>query len=491
MSRKPIIFLEKDEAWLFDGELFKPCDLSEAKNYSVGGSIPLSSLQVGNFKFSSSLSETELEVQTEIKMYDEGGLNADLDYEIGSFKHVLETENSTIVEAFSCSHDSINEAYGSIVKKIGSVDWIIPSFISYAAYYSIEESIAKTDLFYYLGEDESYAVLFQNGKYIAHRRTLSLEQISKDIGIDTQRCRNLLNKNALIEEKYSEEESIFFAQLQLSFSKQMEKFVHTINHKRGIFGLEGIDRIFVDFNGHSLDGLDAIFAAYGMEDVEINTLTSLDEAHTDVNRFLKAKYIFLCANELCDNSINLSPYERRAPWYKRPAGHLGLVTAAALFLAVLHPGYFYINNIILDEKIQELQTNITAMEAKTSILSDKLKRVKIELKENNEKLRNIQIDNKVYQVTLDTLPVLMNERFIRQQMMNDAVNILQKYKLSALALDQNETHSMNIHVIADYTKRDSIAKFMKKWMQTGYKEARTNEIYLDNNIYESKIEVLR
>ena len=491
MSTKPIVYIEKDKSWLFDGSLFTPCTLSEAKNYQVGGSIPLTTLQVGNFKFSSSLSETELEIQTEIKMYDEAGLNSELDYEITSVKHVLETENSTIVEAFSCAHDIVNETYENTVKKIGVVDWIIPSFISYASYYSIEGNIAKTDLFYYLGEDEAYAVLFQNGKYIAHRRTLSLEQIAKEIGVDTQRCRNFLAKNGLIEEKYSEEESVFLSQLQLSLSKQMEKFVHTINHKRGIFGLEGIDRLFVDFEGNSLDGLEAIFSAYGMDDVEIHTLDSLDEAKTEVNRFLKAKYIFLCANELCGNALNLSPYERQPSWYKRHVGHLAFVSTAALLLAIMHPSYFYINNMILDDKIQKLESNVKAVEAKTSVLSEKLKRIKVDLTSNKEKVRNIQIDNKVYQVTLDTLPVLMNARYVRQQMMNDAVDILKKYKLSALALDQNSTYSMNIHVIADYTKRDSIAKFMKKWMQTGYKEARTNEIYLDENIYESKIEVLR
>jgi hypothetical protein len=50
---------------------------------------------------------------------------------------------------------------------------------------------------------------------------------------------------------------------------------------------------------------------------------------------------------------------------------------------------------------------------------------------------------------------------------------------------------MSIHVIADYDKRATIAKFMQRWMETGYQEAHTDEIYLDANIYESKIRVLR
>jgi len=491
LSTKPIVYLEKDESWLFDGETFTPCDLSAVDKYQAGASMPLSSIQVGSFKFSSSLNETEREIQTEIKMHEEGGLNSKIEYEISSFAHTLESENSTIVEAFACSHDDIHEQYGELARKTRAIDWLIPSFISYASYYTREGTETKTDLFYYLDEDQSYAVLFHEGKYIAHRRTLSLEQIAKEIGVDSVRCKHLLSKNALIEERYSAEESLFFDQLQLSFSKQIEKIVHTINHKRGLFGIEGIDRIFVDFDAKPLDGIDTVFSAYGMDGIEVNTFLNPKEENVAAKKFSTARYIYLCANDLLENPLNLSPYERLAPWYQRHSGRLVFVSAVAILLAMIHPAYFYVNSMILDERIQVLEKNVLVMDEKTKLLSAKLNRLKTEVQHNRETVGTIRTKNKVYQVTLDTLPVLMNARYVRQKMMYDAVEILKDYKLSALSLDQNGTHSMNIHVIADYRKRATIAKFMKKWMQTGYKEARTDEIYLDESIYESKIEVLR
>jgi hypothetical protein len=491
LSTTPIVYLEKDESWLFDGETFTPCDLKAIKKYPVGASIPLSNVQVASFKLPSSLGATEREIQTEIKMHEEGGLDANIEYEISSLQHTLEYENSIIVEAFACSHDNLDGHFSELVKKTETIDWIIPSFISYASYYTREGAEEKTDLFYYLAEDESYAVLFHNGEYVAHRRTLSLGQIAKDVGIDTVRCKGLLSKYGLVEERYPEEERLFFDQLQFSFSKQIEKIVHTINHKRGLFGIESIDRVFVDFDTKPLEGMQTIFSAYGMEGIELNTFLNPKDENVAAKRFSTARYIYLSANNLLESPLNLSPYERLEPWYKRHSGRLLFVSAAALILAMIHPTYFYINAMILDEKIQVLKKDVREMDEKAQLLSAKLNRLKTEVKENKAKLNAVQSNNKVYQVTLNTLPVLMNTRYVRQKMMFDAVEILEQYKLSALSLDQNGTHSMNIHVIADYAKRASIARFMKKWMQTGYKEARTDEIYLDENIYESKIEVLR
>ena len=491
MSTKPIVYLENNKAWLFDGESFTPCEFSEVKKYECGTSIPLSKLQIGSFKFPSSLGQTELQIQTEIKMHDEGGLNANLDYEVASFNHLLEFEKSVLVEAFASSHEELHESCDAIIKKTKVLDWIIPSFITYSAYYVRNEVEAKTDLFYYIGEEESYAVLFHKGKYAAHRRTLSLEEIAKEVGIDSARCASLLSMNGLVEANYSEQDKPFFEQLQLVFSKQVEKIVHAINHKRGLFGIEGVDRVFIDFDGHNLEGIETVFAAYGMEDLPLESLSCKTGQKAETHRLMKAMYIYLCANGLMENPLNLSPFERQAVWYKRPSGHLIGITAAAVLAAMIYPGYFYTQGVLLDDKIQGLEVSITQMEARTNSLGIKLQALQDEVATNQHKLKAVEDKNSIYTITLDTLPILMNTRYVRQKMMSDALDILGKYKLSALSLDQNGTKGMDIHVIADYSSRENIAKFMRAWMETGYKDARTKKIYLDENIYESKIEVIR
>ena len=491
MSTKPIVYLEKNEAWLFDGEVFTPCEFSAVKKYQCGTTIPLSELQIGSFKFSSSLGETELQIQTEIKMHEEGGLNANLDYEVASFNHVLEFENSTLVEAFASSHEELHESCDAIIKNTKVLDWVVPSFITYSSYYVRNEVEAKTDLFYYLGKEESYAVLFHKGKYVAHRRTLCIEEISIEVGIDDLRCRSLLSMNGLVEANYSEQDKPFFEQLQLVFSKQIEKIIHAVNHQRGLFGIEGIDHVYVDFDGHSLEGLENIFAAYGMDNVPIESILCKTSQRIETHRLTEAMYIYLCANDLIENPLNLSPFERQEIWYKRHSGQLIGISAAALLVALIYPAYFYTQGLLLDQKIQVLEASITQMEVETKRLGITLSSLQEKVKLSEKKIKTADAKNAVYSLTLESLPVLMNKGYIRQKMMYDALDILQKYKLSTLSLDQNGTKSMNIHVISDYNSRESIAKFMKRWMQTGYKEARTKKIYLDENIYESKIEVLR
>jgi hypothetical protein len=488
---KPIVYIEYGEIWLFDGTTFTPCDSSAIKKYQVGTCVPLSRLHIGSFKFLSSLGEMERQIQTEIKMHEEGGLNPAQEYEIAAYNHTLEFENSTIVEAFACSRDALNEYYGDFVKKNKVLDWIVPSFITYESFYKRNEVEPQTDLFFYLGDRESYAVLFHHGTYIAHRRTSSVEALAKAINVDTQRCKNMLSSYGLSEENYPAEEKVFFDQLQLTFSKEVEKIIHTLNHKRGLFGIESIDQIYVDFNANTLEGLDKIYAAYGMENIPIQTLVCEKDKSINAHRFAKATYLYLCANDQIESPLNLSPYERRAAWHKRYSGQLIAVSAAALVLGMIHPLYYYGENAVLKKKISLLQSSLQQIEERSKGLSEKLQSIRAEVAKGEAKLKTLHDGIRVYELTLESLPVLMQARDIRQKMMYDAIDILEQYRLSTVSMEQNGTKSMQIHVIADYAQRATIAKFMQRWMETGYKEASTNEIYLDKNIYESKIEVLR
>lgn len=490
MSTKPIVYLEADKSWLFDGQTLTPCDFSAVKKYQSGAFIPLSKLQIGNYKFSSSLSDTEKQIQAEIKMHEDAGLSSNMDYEITSYSHVLEFEKSTLVEAFACSHENLEDNFGSIAKKVKVIDWVVPSHIAYESFYvNHDTAVSTTDLFYYLSDEESYAVLFQNGKYIAHRRTYSIEQLAKESSLDLVKCKRLLSEFGLNREKYPEEDRLFFDQLELIFSKQVEKIVHTINHKRGVFGIDGIDKIYVDFDGKRLDGLDKIFSAYGMENIPLEPLACEDDNSINSHRHMQAMYIYLCANDKISNQLNLTIYERQLPIYKRHVGILLGVGAAALLLALIHPSYYFIQNQILEDKVNALENRLSILNKEKEALNSQLQDIKDKREEDEKKIASIQELNKVYGITLDALPKLMSSRYVRQRMMYDALSILGTYKLSAISLEQNGIKEMKIHVISEYTSRENIAKFMKKWIDSGYSGARTSEIYLDENIYESKIEV--
>lgn len=491
MSTKRIVYLEDDKSWLFDGHVLTPCDFSYVKKYQSGAFISLSKIQVGNYKFSSSLSDTEIEIQTEIKMYENAGLSSEKDYEITSYTHNIEFENTTLVEAFACSHEDIKDGFDKIAQKSKNIDWLVPSFISYESFYTCKTVTDTTDLFYYLSDEEAHIVLFQNRQYVAHRRVSSIKQLAKESGLDIVRCKGLLNEFGLLQENYPEEEKIFFDQLESLFSKQVEKIVHTINHKRGLFGISGIDNIYIDFGGRNLEGIERIFSVYGMENIHLEVLSCKDEELENAHRYLKAMYIYLCANDKILNPLNLTIYERQPPIYKRHVGVLMGVSVAAMFLALIYPGYYYIQNQVLEDEINSLEKKHLGLKTKQTVLNKNLNKLKEQRKEVEKKITSVQNMNKVYNETLNTLPELINTRYVRRKMMYDALSILESNKLSTISLEQNGTTEMNLHVICNYTKRDNIAKFIKKWIDIGYSGARTSEIYLDENIYESKIRVLK
>ncbi len=491
MNSTPIVYLENNKSWLFDGHTFTPCDVSAVKQYQCGTTVPLSSLQVANYKFPSSLSETELQIKTEVKFYEEGGLSSDKEYEISSVKQQLEFENSVLVEAFAISNERLDASFADVAKKSKAIDFIVPDFICYESFYASSDIEAKVDLFFYLSEDESHVTLLQNGKYIAHRRLPSIEAIAQKINIDTMKCKNLLVQYGLKASNYPEEERPFFEQLLALFSTDVEKIVHTVNHKRGAFGITGIDNVYVDFEGNPLDGFASLFLEQGLQNVSVEALRCKHINSEESNRFIKAMYMYLLANKQIESSLNLTPYERQLVWYKRHSGVFMAVCASSLLLALIHPTYFYLKDGQLSEEVAVLETKWHQLQSESAVFQKELKSLQSKRKESEAKLGELKAENETYSFTLKQLPIMLDSHIARQTMMNNAVNILQHQQLSILSLEQNGTKEMKVHVIADYAKRDNIAKFMKEWMQSGYTKALTDEIYLDENIYESTIRVFR
>ena len=490
MNNSSIIYVENDSYYLFDGTALVECKPSLAKKYFVGATLSLSDFIIGSFKQPASLSADALEIQNEIKMHEEGGLRAELNYEIVSVDHLLDFENSYLVEAFAIATDDLKQHFNPILKKTKVIDLIFPSFLAYEALYVSGQLEKKDDLFFYLDDHIAYAVIFQDGKYIAHRRIASIDQIAKESGLEALECKEMLHAKGVRAKNYSEDRRAEFEKLELVFSKQIEKVVHTINHKRGLFGLNGIERIVVDFNGALLEGIGEIFQAYGMQDVVVEPLQCLDSDAVSAHRYCQALYIYLALKEKIE-PLNISIFQREPLFITRPSGKLAMVLVSGTLLALVYPLYHLFSILQIDEKITSINRELTSTQLQKQQLQKRLLSAKDRSKKMETQLFELQKINQRYSQTLQTLPILTESNYIRQKMMNDVVSILGAYKLSTLSIEQNGTKSMKLHLIADYRARENIAKFMRRWMESGYKEARTEEIYLDENVYESIIEVIR
>lgn len=484
MEHQKILYLEHDRLRTYQNNVFSEAANGELKEAFSGAVIPLSLLNIHTLKLSSTLSEEELKLQVEIRMYEEGNLNTDEEYTIDFIRHEIVSDASILVEVFALSHTKAAEYYGESLSKTGVIDRIIPGFMVYGSLY---DTFPKgNDLFIYLGEEESYGVIYQEGHYIAHRSIETLTTIAVETGLDLAKLKQYLQTKGVIEENYQSDELNKFILLQERLAKNIERLVHTINHKRSLFGLSGIDHIYLDFEGEGIPGLESVFSAFGILDTKIVPLTFPGVAPAQIHDALCASHL-----QHTQAPFNLSPYERKAPWYARESGKfLGLVGAALLVVLIASVTVGWMISAE-EERQEELTARFESLRQETAALSATLKNNKASLSEHQANNRALQEEIALYRASEETASLIHDMHEKRQQFLLDTTAELGKYRLGAMAMEQNGSKEMRLHVVADYRKRDDIAKLMSGLYERGYQDVQTREIKLDNGMYNSLVKVTR
>jgi len=487
MEHQKLLFIEHDRIRTYHDGVFGEPSAREHKELSSGAIVPLSLLNTQTLKLPDRLSEDELRIQVEIRMFEEGNLNSDEEYTIDYIRHSVTTDDSDLVEVFALSHTKASEYYGASLAKSPSIDRIIPGFMVYGSLYPT--LTPKNDLFIYWGEEEAYAAIYQEGRYIAHRSIETLASIAVDTGLDLAKLKNFLHTKGVIEENYLSEELNKYILLQEKIAKNIERIVHTINHKRGLFGLSGIDNCYLDFEGESILGLESVFEAYGVKGVTFSPLKREGCSPENIHDAL-------CSDALIapqEGILNLSPYLRKAPWYKRESGKfLGLVGGSLLIVLIAS---FSIEWMISNEESRqmELSAQLDTLKKETATLAATLKQNNNRLHEEQNKSLFLKNEIALYHSAEETAVIIHDMHASRQQFLLDTTYELGRYRLGAMLMEQNGSKEMNILVVSEYRKRDDIAKLMSGLYARGYQDVQTHEIKLDNNntTYNSLVKVTR
>lgn len=487
MEYQKILFIEHDRIRTYHEGILSESSPREIKDLPSGAIVPLSLLNTHTLKLSDRLSDDELRIQVEIRMFEEGNLNSDEEYTIDFIRHRIAADESMLVEVFALSHTKAHEYFTDSLSKCGAIDTVTPGFMVYHSLYP--HLNAKNDLFIYWGDEEAYAAIYQEGHYIAHRSIETLASIAVETGLDLPKLKNFLHNKGLIEENYSPEELNKYILLQERIAKNIERIVHTINHKRGLFGLSGIDNCYLDFEGESIPGLESIFNAYGIGNILVSPLKREGCAPTDIHDVLCGDY-FLTQTE---NRFNLSPYPRKAPWYNRESGRfLGLIGGALLIvmIASLYVAWMQNNE---ETRQSELTSELETLKKETSQLAVTLKQNNTLLHEQQTKSKKLQEEIALYHGAEETAALIHDMHAARQQFLLDTTAELGRYRLGTLLMEQNGSKEMSILVVSEYRKRDDIAKLMSGLYVRGYQNVETHEIKLDNNntTYNSLVKVTR
>ncbi len=483
--------LAGDDNFLFQNdktEGFYPKD----KKIPIGARIKYSELFLHNFKLEKQLSSAELLVTSELKMYDEIGLDASKAHKVTYITKEASLEGVTLVESFAFEIDKFREKYEPILKDNGCnhIDYLANPLLVYETLYTNEKLQPKNDLFIIIDEDEAYGLFYKEGKYISSKKIPSIADISKDLEanrviLTKEKIQNTLLTKGLDRDRYDMTEFETYDTIHNSFDTFLGKLSSISMHNRNVYGMMSIDRVFVIFDNKPIIGLkdmianhfpEATFSSINFE----NDLRAID--------LITASYILdkIKAN---DNSHNLTIFRKEPPFWSSEVGKLSIATAASILLIGAYPIYqqYKIGKFAL--KNNNLKSQLERVSASTSKLKIKNKKIERQIKKEEDKLKKIEQKFTKLEDISKALLVLKSQDSKYTPMLLTINDLLKKYKLSLGEVSQEGEGKLDLEVFSIGKKRNSIARFMNELLGKGYKSVSSNEITQENDRFKSIIRV--
>ncbi len=488
---KQIWLIEDETSIRFDGMSLRKGGGPGRKDF-VGVVLQEHDLRTYTFKLPLTVSEEKLETMVEIRMYEEGGLDPNKNYAVGFVKHPLDFDQSWLIEAFAVETEKLKAQFGKIARKIGHIDLIAPPYLVYEGLYAFELlKKSKVDLFIHLSERESFAVLCKDGRYITHRSLPTLESLALKANVPPSVLVQALKEKGVQQAQYGLEEMLIYTTLSESMTHAVERIAQTVNHKRGIFGISGVDEIHLDFQGSEIPGLWDIFDAFEFKESVKNVLRWCEEIEADdIHRAVEGIYLLAAAQEKL-TPVNLTVFEKRPAWWSTHVGKLIAVTAASVIVTVVWGAYESGRLERLEARKSVLENRYREITDKTKKLTAALKSLRNERAGLDKKLSACRGELARYDEAMDTMSLIVASKLKRWQMFKDVDRALAAYKLSALTMEQNGSRSIAVEVLTPFKTRENIAKFMKSLIAKGYQGVQTDLIELEKNLYKSRVEIVR
>ena len=128
-----VLLYHNDKLLRYDGETLHNADFKENKTLFTGAFIPLYNLKSFSFKLPKTLSADELQMHIEMKMYNEGGLDAEKEYVIDFLQY--DGGDVYLIEAFAVLEEECRTLFGDSIKKLEAIDILFPRFLIYQTLY--------------------------------------------------------------------------------------------------------------------------------------------------------------------------------------------------------------------------------------------------------------------------------------------------------------------------------------------------------------------
>lgn len=466
------------------------------KKSFIASRVSYSDVILYSFKVSETIGEDELKTSVEIKMYEDAGLDLQKKYKIAYIKKELDFESSILIEAFAIEIDKTTNFLSDVLDKSKHIDFLALPFLSFSTLYKNKSIEAKNDIFIYLGEDEAFLSLYKDGKYLSTKSLTNLGEIVKKLeisGVDTSidKLREHLDTKGLDANLYERGESRLFSELESIFSSMLSKINDIVVYNRSVFGFEKVDRIFISTKSGRIKGLREFIHNFGMQDVEVRDFSLFkDEQNENFFEKIIASYIYDKMRE-GDFRHNLTIFKKEPAFYKKESGKILLVGSFVVIFSLLFIGFLWFQNSELEKQQIALQERFDAMQKSELTYKNKLNSINKELQVLNEKKQSIEkrIDN--ISKSMSRLEDLRDAKKRESSFVITVNKLLKKHSLSAMKIEIIGKNSMNTDIVAQFSKRDSITKFMEDLIDAGFIGITTQEIKIDKDIYISSIEIRR
>ncbi|MGM0623199.1 MAG: hypothetical protein ACQESH_04175 [Campylobacterota bacterium] len=467
---------------------------SRIKHEAIVANIDPKKVITHSFKIPLNISQSELDLEVEMKLYDEAGLNAADDYKIDYIVKELnieETEN--MVEAFAVKMSDLENTFAPLLEKVRHIDLITVPYIAYQGLYERKVLEPKNDVFVHLDRNSSYIVLCKEGKYIYARNISDLSMLSsgidKDLDIDLEQYITILHEKGLNKDRYNGEQEELFEVIQEQFQAIYNRINDTVMYNRNIFGFENADRIFIDCADGWIEGVDTFIHEMMFDKAQILSLKenlNMDEKMLSTADCISAQYAMLHL----EIKPNLTIYPRKQPLHKTFLAKLFYSSAAAVFLVSVYPLYLLYEKEQLLQEIEQNEQRLQTRQNEQMQLMQKIKVAQEQIERTKKQIKDrAALEKQMLQSVQDVIDIDEGNK-LDLEFIEDATKLLQRYTLKIDALSK-ESEGYVVSLYTPYNTRDLVTGFMDGLLRLGYSEVSTEKIYTDAGRYNATIKIER
>ncbi len=486
------IGLQNEKNFLFDKT---PHEVSKKPAKAiVGARLAYDDILSHGFKIEKSLTDDELLVTTEIKMYEETGLDIEKSYRIGHIQKDKYTGYERLYEGFAIDRTAFLEKYAASLKKIKHIDFLAIPYLAFSTLYRRKMLEGKQDLFVYISENEAFTAFYKEGSYISSKKAKTLGEMvseldARNIRIDTEALKLILLEKGLVKENYTLEEYDLYDYLLQTFIQFFTKINNLAMHNRNIYGFSEIERIYFSLENRLIPGLDVAMENFFTKP-SLHDFGFYPDAPYDTLDIIAASYI----QDLSDTpelAVNLTIFEKREAFYRTEVGKLFLSTVAAALLIGAYPGWQAYEIHRMEAQKSELALKEQELSHASKKLQSRYKKLKKEIASVQK--RKESVDRKLQnlkEVAQALVSLKSNDRKYTTMLLK-ITGLLQKYRLNVEKIRQTGEQQLDLELSSKENRRDTIALFMQDLLTAGYAHVSANEIALTDGRYKSIVTVKR